>query len=143
MLVQTFTSIPIPRILAWSDDQKNPIGAEYIIMEHVAGIRLHERWAGMNTLQRMQCTKALSMLIRDMAQLEFPAYGSLYFEEAIDPRLRVGVAEGYCVGPHCGSMYWNCGTGERELYGKRNKNHGPCQSVTLAYVSLSGWDAGH
>lgn len=93
----------------------------------------------MNTLQHMQCTKMLAMLAKDMAQLEFSAYGSLYFENAIDSGLRVKVAGKYCIGPHCGSAYWNCGPGERELYGERNSNHGPCQSV-LGRVSLSWRD---
>ncbi|KAK5014146.1 hypothetical protein LTR16_000966 [Cryomyces antarcticus] len=127
--LKTFTSIPVPKILDWSDDDSNPIGAEYIIMENVAGVRLHERWTSMNTPEHMQCTKALSLLVKKMVQIDFPAYGSLYFTDAIEPGLRVEFAEGYCVGPHCGSQYWNCDPGEKDLYGDRNTNHGPWKTL--------------
>ncbi|KAI2794253.1 hypothetical protein POX_a00845 [Penicillium oxalicum] len=36
--LQQKTSIPIPKILDWSDDAVNSIGSEYIIMDHAAGI---------------------------------------------------------------------------------------------------------
>ncbi|KAI9842361.1 MAG: hypothetical protein M1837_007281 [Sclerophora amabilis] len=101
-------------------------------MEHVAGVRLDEKWEEMNVLQHMQCTKALSKFAKDMEQINFPAYGSLYFENAIDPGLRVDFADGYCIGPHCGSTYWNCSPGERELYGESNSNHGPCEKPDFA-----------
>ncbi|TKA79164.1 hypothetical protein B0A49_02803 [Cryomyces minteri] len=110
--LKTFTSVPVPNILDWSDDDSNPIGAEYIIMENIAG-----------------CTKALSLLVKEMVQIDFPAYGSLYFTDAIEPGLRVGFAEGYCVGPHCGSQYWNCDPGEKDLYGDGNTNHGPWKTL--------------
>ena len=31
------TTIPVPKILAWNSDPKNPVGAEYIIMEKAPG----------------------------------------------------------------------------------------------------------
>jgi hypothetical protein len=39
-IVQAKTSIPIPKILDWSDDAANSIGSEYIVIDHAAGIQL-------------------------------------------------------------------------------------------------------
>ncbi|KAJ5629939.1 hypothetical protein N7528_003596 [Penicillium herquei] len=36
--LETNTSIPVPKILAWNDDATNDIGSEYIIMECMPGI---------------------------------------------------------------------------------------------------------
>ncbi|KAJ5246157.1 hypothetical protein N7468_001140, partial [Penicillium chermesinum] len=46
--LQQKTSIPIPKILDWSDDGANNIGSEYIIMDHAAGIQLHQKWPYMS-----------------------------------------------------------------------------------------------
>ena len=102
-------------------------------MEHVTGVRLHERWSTMNGQQHMLCVKALSMMIREMAAIAFPGYGSLYFSDApIDPNLKLDFADGFCLGPHGGATYWNCSTDEVRIYGDRNHNRGPCKSVFLS-----------
>lgn len=86
----------------------------------------------MNTLQRMLCVKALSLMIKEMAAISFPGYGSLYFSDApIDPHSKLEFADGFCLGPHCGATYWNCNTDDTRLYGNRNHNRGPCESIIL------------
>ncbi|KAH8423968.1 uncharacterized protein LDX57_001724 [Aspergillus melleus] len=119
-------NLPIPNVLEWNDSSSNPVGNEYIVQEHVAGEQLHQRWATMNSEQHTLCTKALSLTIRKMATLEFPAYGSLYFSDAPLPsEKKVPFEEGYCVGPHCSPVYWNRNPGELELYGGSSPNCGP------------------
>ncbi|KAI2962431.1 hypothetical protein CBS147323_7335 [Aspergillus niger] len=59
--LQANTTVPIPRILDWSDDAtsiNNPIGSEYIIMEHANGVQLHKKWHEMSDKQR-RCPYAL------------------------------------------------------------------------------------
>lgn len=124
------TTLPVPKILDWSDNSSNPIGAEYIIMEHVAGVRLHERWSTMTSLQHMLCVKALSMMVKEMAAIAFPGYGSLYFSDApIDPPLKLAFADGFCLGPHCGATYWNCHPDEARIYDDSSHNRGPCKLI--------------
>lgn len=65
-------SLPIPKILDWSDDPSNPIGAEYIIQEHAVGVSLRDIWPRMNVLQHMQCTQALSIGITKISILQLP-----------------------------------------------------------------------
>ena len=120
----------MPRILDWSDDPTNSIGTEYMIMECVSGIQLHGKWKVMNTLQQMLCIKSIAKLVKEMAQLQFPAYGSLYFADApIDPSLKMDLLNGYCVGPHCATKYWCSEPGESRFYERRKANQGPCKLV--------------
>ncbi|GAQ38341.1 phosphotransferase enzyme family protein [Aspergillus niger] len=49
--LQANTTVPIPKILDWSNDATsidNPIGSEYIIMEHATGVQLHKKWHEMD-----------------------------------------------------------------------------------------------
>lgn len=126
-IVQSKTSLPIPRILDWNDDPANPIGTEYIIQEHLAGVQLHQLWPKMNSEQHMLCTKMLSLELRKMASLDFAAYGSLYFSDGpLESYKRIPFEEGFCIGPHCSSIFWNRIPGEAELYGDPSTNCGPC-----------------
>jgi hypothetical protein len=104
--------------LAWNDDPLNPVRSEYIIEEHVKGIQLIEKWPSMNMHQHMLCMKALSLQIREMALLNFPAFGSLYFSDApISNSKKIPFEDGFCVGPNCSPVFWNCGPSEQQLYG--------------------------
>lgn len=95
-------------------------------MEHVAGVRLHKRWSTMNSHQHMLCVKALSMMIKEMAAIAFPSYGSIYCSAApIDSRLKLEFVDVFCIGPHCGSMYWNCNIDTGRFNSNENLNQGP------------------
>jgi hypothetical protein len=41
---RTILNIPVPRVLAWSATDQNPVQAEYIIMEEASGSQIHEVW---------------------------------------------------------------------------------------------------
>jgi hypothetical protein len=41
---RTVLDIPVPKVLAWSATDQNPVQAEYIIMEEARGSQLHEVW---------------------------------------------------------------------------------------------------
>jgi len=135
-LVRKNTNIPVPKVLEWNDDETNPIGTEYIIMEHAPGVQLHGLWPGMIPEQHMLTVKALTKLIQSMATLEFPAYGSLYFADApIEQQFKVPLGD-FCIGPHCGREYWDCTAGEARYYDQRKPNRGPCKYIhQIAYWS--------
>ncbi|KAL4902041.1 hypothetical protein BDW74DRAFT_187035 [Aspergillus multicolor] len=128
--LKTKSSLPIPDVLDWNDDPSNPVGAEYIIQEHVTGTNLHQIWPKMNSEQHMLCTKALSLALKQMATLDFPAYGSLYFSDApIDSALKVPFEQGFCIGPNCSPVFWNRNPGEPELYCGPSPNCGPWKDL--------------
>src|SRR5205085_2768062 len=93
-------------------------------------VQLHKKWNVMNTLQQMLCVKSVATLVKEMAKLQFPAYGSLYFSDApIDPLLKVDVSDRFCIGPHCAPQYWGLEPGESRFYDRRKPNRGPCKLI--------------
>lgn len=97
-------------------------------MEHAHGVQLHDRWPSMSPVQHMRCVKHVTKMMTEMARLPFPAYGSLYFADApIDPKSKIEFAEGFCIGPHCGTQFWDCNAGEARFYQEKAPNRGPCK----------------
>ncbi|KAM3452453.1 hypothetical protein MY3296_004477 [Beauveria thailandica] len=85
----------------------------------------------MDSLQHMRCTKTLSLVMKKLASLNFPAYGSLYFSDApIESNLKIPLDHGFCIGPNCNSVFWNRNPGELELYGGPSPNCGPWENLT-------------
>ncbi|KAI7780491.1 Altered inheritance of mitochondria protein 9 [Diaporthe eres] len=124
--VRENTSIPVPKVLDWSDDPTNPSGTEYIIMEYAPGVQLHEIWPQMDSLQHMQCVQDLTLLVKELHDLTFPAYGSIYFDnDFIDTTHRIPLNSNFFIGPHCSSRYFPCYPGDQRSYGRRPPNQGP------------------
>jgi len=125
--VREHTKVPVPKVIDWNDDARNPVGAEYIIMEVVQGVRLQDCWDSMNIVQHLECTTQLGKMVAETANIPFNAYGSVYFTDFEASNVPITGFEKYSVGPHCGSVYWNCGPGGKELYTRSNERCGPCQ----------------
>ncbi|KAF2452260.1 kinase-like domain-containing protein [Lineolata rhizophorae] len=128
--LRQYTNIPIPKVLDWNDDETNTTGTEYIIMEHASGVQLHGKWSSMSTHQHMLCVKSLATLVKEMMTLNFPAFGSIYFADApIEPAIKIRLAEGFCIGPHCGAPVWPCSPVELSLYGEKMSRRGPWSDI--------------
>ncbi|KAH3909004.1 hypothetical protein HBH56_166810 [Parastagonospora nodorum] len=123
--LQKKTRVPIPTILEWSDDAHNSIGSEYIIMEHATGVSLHERWPTMDLNERIGCIKSIYMNMKEVAELKFSAYGSIYPKKAAGAISKLSLDEDHCIGPHCGPRYWDCGVGSERCYRDVSPNQGP------------------
>ncbi|KAG5294078.1 hypothetical protein I7I50_04696 [Histoplasma capsulatum G186AR] len=124
--LQAKTSIPIPPILDWSNDSTNSIGSEYIIMEHAAGVQLHNKWPDMAADQQVRCIDAIYRKAKEMIDIEFPAFGSLFFVDSpLDSGHKTPLDEMFCIGPHCGSRYWDCNVSEPKYYHNTKPNNGP------------------
>ncbi|RAK97240.1 uncharacterized protein BO80DRAFT_415183 [Aspergillus ibericus CBS 121593] len=135
--LQSKLSLPIPKVLDWSDNPANPIGTEYIIQEHAGGVQLHQIWPEMSSEQHMLCTKALSLAIKEMASLDFPAYGSLYFSDApLEPDMKIPLEKGFWIGPRCSPVFWNRNPGELDLYGGLSSNCGPWRDLPSYNLGL-------
>jgi len=127
--------MPLPKILAWSNDDMNPIGAEYIFMERATGVQLLECWDTMPSHDHIQLISNVSKMIKQMAAL-FPAYCSMYFTDVpIDHMLTERMAGAFCIGPHCGTSHWNSAPHESLLCDKVNAAPGPCKSRSPRTVS--------
>lgn len=129
--VQSNTTVPTPKILDWSDDPSNAIGSEYIIMEHATGVQLHQKWPKMSGEQQIACIRAICISIQQIAAIDFPAYGSLYFADApLHSTSTLPLTQGFCIGPHCGTRYWDCNVGEARFYNSTKPNRGPWSHLT-------------
>lgn len=118
--------MPITKVLDWGG-WDNAVGTEYIIMEHAPGVLSSEKWSSMNCLQRLLCVKNLSFLIVEMAKITFPAYGSLYFDNAHTvSKSKIESGKGFCIGPYCNRPYWDRDVIEPRFYDKRLPHRGPC-----------------
>ncbi|TEY53303.1 hypothetical protein BOTCAL_0249g00140 [Botryotinia calthae] len=85
-------------------------------MHHVAGVPLRERWPSMSGSQYPKCVQAICMTMQQLAALEFPAYGSIYFEDApLGSEVKIPLSDGFCIGPHCSTVYWDCGVDGSEM----------------------------
>jgi len=104
-------------------------------MKPVPGVQLHGRWETMTSSEHLSCIESISKLMAQVTELEFPAYGSLYFSDVpIPEHMKRGFADGFCVGPHCGPTYWNCAPGEASIYRQMN-DKGSCEFDGQCYMS--------
>ncbi|TGO16472.1 hypothetical protein BPAE_0493g00030 [Botrytis paeoniae] len=133
--VKSHTTIPVPHIRAWSDDASNPIGSECIIMKHVEGVQLQERRLTMSGSQYTKCVQSACMTMKQLAALAFPAYGSIYFENApFDSTLKILLSEGFCIRPYCSTTYWDRSASETEK--GFMVSAGPSSLPTLLHADL-------
>lgn len=124
--IQTKTEIPVPKILDWNDDIFHPVKSEYIIMEHVEGVQLAQVWSMMTGDQRIRCIGTIFQHLKQVANMTFPAYGSLYYANIpLESSCKIPLDQDYCIGPHCGAMYWGCRPSEPRYYQNVESNHGP------------------
>ncbi|KAM7208216.1 hypothetical protein V8F20_001496 [Naviculisporaceae sp. PSN 640] len=85
------TSIPVPKVIAWSSSADNKLGYEWSIMEKVPGVELRTIWYTMPWDKKVNLVRKLAMY---MAQLwdkgnRFSQIGSLYLTDGasgITPR---------------------------------------------------------
>lgn len=128
--------IPIPKIFDWSSSSSNQLGSEYIIMERVSGKELADTWYTMTFKERMVVVEKIVDIERLLFGIQFPASGSLFFKDSLDPDDRsADMSEDnslkdvgrFCIGPSTEYLWW---------YQKRNElaaNRGPCRHPYLCY----------
>lgn len=128
----------MPEVLDWCDDPCNTVGTEYIITPRARGVNLRERWPSMDAVQHMECVKSLAQLACKMTKLRFPAYGSLYLDDApVQKSSVINLGNGFLLGPRCGQAF---GPLVREDEGSNERvqlNCGPHKSVMPRYANYS------
>ncbi|KAF9887177.1 hypothetical protein FE257_010431 [Aspergillus nanangensis] len=141
--VRENTSIPVPRVLSWSSDSANPVGAEYIIMAKAAGVPLFQRWVDMAEIEKLELIKHLTKLEAQLSSIQFPAYGGLY--PRADARVQnfhsqildgsIDSSNSFCIGPSCDrSFYINPATDV--IQSKGDFDQGPWNTIPYLGVSI-------
>ena len=69
--------IPDPEVYGWCSATDNPVGVEYIIMEHVAGVGADTRWFNNTIHQKHALVTGIVDIEKKLFSLSFGAIGSL------------------------------------------------------------------
>lgn len=139
LLVKHYADIPVPDVLAWSDDVNNPVGCEYVVMSHAEGIELRELWFELDSSIQLKCIVNISQKLADMARLEFAAYGCLYMRDssAMESETLVPIDDMFGIGPSCSKTYWDCTPGEFRYYDQVAPDRGPCESCLFLQIAVA------
>jgi Phosphotransferase enzyme family len=104
--------VPVPKILHYSADADNPVGAGFMIMEKLPGRPIGDMWFDLSEDQRLKVISELVQTEAKLSQIDLPAYGSVYYERdlpAETPRTVIAPMpnnEGLYVGPHASLRWW-------------------------------------
>lgn len=76
-------------------------------MTEARGVLLRDKWPQMTGPQRVGCIRSIFQNMKQLQDLEFPAYRSLYFHEEISlgPTEKFDLDSGICLSQHCGIGY--------------------------------------
>jgi hypothetical protein len=86
--LRTVLKIPVPEVFTYSTSSDNPVGAEYILMERVAGGSLSSRWLSLTTDEVKDIMTQLADIERRIFDFPVPAHGSLYHKRTLMGKLR-------------------------------------------------------
>ncbi|KAF1962211.1 hypothetical protein CC80DRAFT_435048 [Byssothecium circinans] len=133
------TKIPVPKVLAWSSDASNPIGAEYIIMEKASGTQLFNKWGEMSEHDKFLFVKQITKLEGEMAAIRFPASGNLYLcEDMTGDDAYVSLSPEtdpsgqFCIGPSCERG----GYTEGDMSAHSRFSRGPWQNLSSYGIAI-------
>ncbi|KAI9040990.1 aminoglycoside phosphotransferase family protein [Aspergillus affinis] len=99
--------IPVPKILAYSADRSNAVGAEYIVLERLRGKPLSNQWFSMDTKTRVKIMRQIVDVERRFMGIRFPASGSLYHRRDLETsRHVIPVSDDIVVGPTAQHEWW-------------------------------------
>ncbi|KAH7110055.1 kinase-like domain-containing protein [Dendryphion nanum] len=126
---RTILNIPVPRVLAWSATDQNPVQAEYIIMEEARGSQLHEVWQDLSLRRKSDIIREFVDVERKLLSVSFEKLGSLYFKDSgiagcepaivtTGPQDIVGHIEStYCIGPITRREFWEKQRSDMQYHG--------------------------
>ncbi|KAI7221190.1 hypothetical protein KC333_g1918 [Hortaea werneckii] len=75
--VRKHTSIPVPETYYVNLDSTNPVGAPFVLMEHLEGRTLDSMWRDLKTEFRLAALSEIAKVIAQLARLRFDLIGSL------------------------------------------------------------------
>ncbi|KAL8902175.1 MAG: hypothetical protein Q9207_004847 [Kuettlingeria erythrocarpa] len=140
--VRSKLNTPTPRVYTWSSNAHNPVGAEYIILEKVAGVQLEDVWVTLDMTQRLVIIKALAEYQMSWMSASFRRFGALYYADDLHGCKSLDCTytndngeqvndDRYAIGPCTGRDFFDDGRGGISF------DRGPWTSVE-AYRSAIG-----
>lgn len=120
--------LPVPKVLAYSCDDANPVGAEYLVLEKIEGRQLSDRWFTMDMKSRVKIMRQIVDAETRFMNLSFPASGSLYYQGDLKESDRVHPIadrpqgnDEFVVGPTAQYEWWY------EERAQLDADRGPCE----------------
>lgn len=71
--------VPVPKVLDYSTDSDNPVGAEYMIMEKINGTPIADSWYTLTEEQQLKFLMGLVQLEGKLFAIDLPASSSVYY----------------------------------------------------------------
>ncbi|RAK99051.1 aminoglycoside phosphotransferase family protein [Aspergillus ibericus CBS 121593] len=76
--------VPVPKVVGYSVDQTNSVGAEYILLEKLEGQPLSQVWFTMDNKARVKIMKQIVAAENKFMHIPIPASGSLYYRRDLE-----------------------------------------------------------
>jgi hypothetical protein len=124
--------LPVPKVLDWcARAEGTDVGVEYILMEKVEGVELHQRYKNLRS-EALDLISQVCVMERSFVSRRFSQIGSLYYKEDVEPTLQARplYAEGgyeddasarFRIGPY---VDWDVWRGTRAHV---HADRGPCE----------------
>ncbi|KAF2235077.1 hypothetical protein EV356DRAFT_523458 [Viridothelium virens] len=132
----TILSIPMPKVLAWSATDQNPVDTEYIIMEEAKGSPLQEVWHDLQLRTKRDIIHEIIDVERKLLSVSFDRVGSLYFNDCSVPdcapmlatagsqELCDTIQSRFCIGPIVRREFWEKERSEmRQHHGNTSREY--------------------
>ena len=110
------TTVPVPTIYAFDSYPDNKLGFEWMLMEKVKGVSLHNTWDTMEYSAKQELTRVVADWVNQISCLKFDKIGSLYCRQRADQME-------FYIGPTLNSRLYE---GDRLLY---DLPRGPFDSI--------------
>ncbi|KAI8933313.1 hypothetical protein NX059_009938 [Plenodomus lindquistii] len=126
---RTILNVPVPRVLAWSATDQNPVQAEYIIMEEASGSQLHEVWQDLSLRRKSDIIREFVDVERKLLSVSLEKLGSLYFKNSsiagCEPAIVTSgpqdvvshIESNYCIGPITRREFWEKQRSDMQYHG--------------------------
>lgn len=107
--------VPVPKVLAYSPDHMNPVGAEYTLLEKIEGSPLSDQWFTMDNKTRVKIMRQVIDMEKRFMSIAFPANGSLYYRRdlgvsqlaiPLPGQPEVSAANHIVIGPTAQHEWW-------------------------------------
>jgi hypothetical protein len=109
--VRKHAKIPVPEIYFVNHNENHVVGAAFVLMERVPGVRLFDLWRDLSMEHRMSVVTQIAGIVSELADLRFDRIGSLKFDGTVGPLVNISYTqEEALTGPFNNFVDFVCAT---------------------------------
>ena len=91
--VRKHTQIPVPEVYFVNHNENHVVGATFVLMERVPGVRLFDIWSDLSLEHRMSVVTQVASIVGELADLRFDRIGSLTLDGTVGPLVNISYTE--------------------------------------------------